>query len=156
MLIDQELAAFMESPVMIIMGSCDDDLVPQISRAAGAIVHATDGRVDLIVSSWQWPVTVSNVRGNGRLSATFARPNDYVSYQIKGLASVLPASAEHQRRAKRYIEAMSATLAGLGLDPHISAPWFADHDPVIFSLLVETVFIQTPGDQAGQTRKRQP
>jgi hypothetical protein len=156
MLIDQDLTAFMESPVMIIIGSCDDLLLPQIGRAAGAVAHATEGRVDLIVSSWQWPATVANVRGNGRLSTTFARPSDYVSYQVKGRASVIPASAEHRKRAKHYIEAMTSTLVALGLDPRVAAPWFADREPVVLSLSVEAVFVQTPGDQAGQTLERRP
>jgi hypothetical protein len=74
--IEVALAAFLESPVMIIVGSCDDGLLPQIARAAGAIVDRAKGRVDLIVSSWQWPQTIANVRRNGRLAVTFARPAD--------------------------------------------------------------------------------
>ena len=31
--IDAALAGFLESPVMIIVGSCDDGLLPQIARA---------------------------------------------------------------------------------------------------------------------------
>ena len=35
--IDAALATFLESPVMIIVGSCDDGLLPQVARAAGAV-----------------------------------------------------------------------------------------------------------------------
>ena len=156
MLIDDDLSAFIESPVMIIVGSCDHDLLPQIGRAAGAIAHVGEDRVELIISDWQWPATVENVRRNGQLAATFARPSDYVSYQIKGSAMVKPASAKHRTRARRYIETMTSTLVGLGLDPSVAAPWFADRDAVVLSLSVSSVFVQTPGDQAGQTLKRQP
>jgi hypothetical protein len=147
--IDAELAAFLESPVMIIVGSSDDGLRPQIARAAGAIVDRAQGRVDLIVSGWQWPDTIANVRRNGRLAVTFARPADYVSYQVKGRAAIIPASAAHRARAQRYIEAMTETFAGLGLDRAVVAPWLVKREPQVLRLSIETVFVQTPGEKAG-------
>ena len=147
--IDAALAAFMESPVMIIVGSCDDGLIPQIARAAGAIVDGAKGRVDLIVSSWQWPQTMANVRRNGRLAVTFARPADYVSYQLKGRAAIVPASAAHRQRAQHYIKAMTETFAGLGLDQVVAASWLVDLEPQVLRLAVETIFVQTPGEKAG-------
>jgi hypothetical protein len=155
MLIDQDLAVFMESPVMIILGSCDDSLQPQIGRAAGAIVDAQEGRVDLMVCAQEWPMTVVNVRQNGRLSATFARPGDYVSYQAKGRASVNAASDSQRTRSKDYIETMTSTLVALGLDRSVATPWFADRELLTLSLFIEAVFVQTPGEKAGQMLKRQ-
>src|ERR1700724_2086050 len=64
------LATFLESPVMIFVGSCDDGLLPQVARAAGAVVDRATGRIDLIVSGWQWPQTIANVGRNGRLAVT--------------------------------------------------------------------------------------
>jgi hypothetical protein len=148
-LIDAALAGFLESPVMIIVGSCDDGLLPQIARAAGSIVDRSLGRVDLIVSGWQWPQTITNVGRNGQLAVTFARPSDYVSYQLKGRAAVIPASAAHRQRAQHYIEAMVETFAGLGLDRAIAAPWLVDLEPQVLRLAVERIFVQTPGEKAG-------
>ena len=150
MMIDAELASFMESAVMIIVGTCDDALRPRIGRAAGAIVDRATGRVDLIVSDWQWPETIANVRRNGRLAVTFARPSDYVSYQVKGCATVIPASAAHRACAARYVEAMTATLVGNGLDARVTTPWLVDREPAALRLTAEMIFVQTPGDQAGQ------
>jgi hypothetical protein len=147
--IDATLATFLQSPVMIIVGSCDDGLLPQIARAAGAIVDRAKGRVDLIVSSWQWPQTIANVRRNGRIAVTFARPADYVSYQVKGRAAVIPASAAHRQCARHYIEAMTETFTGLGLDRAVAAPWLVDLEPQVLRLAVETIFVQTPGEKAG-------
>ena len=147
--IDATLATFLQSPVMIIVGSCDDGLLPQIARAAGAIVDRAKGRIDLIVSSWQWPQTMANVRRNGRLAVTFARPADYVSYQLKGRAAIIPASAAHRQRAQHYIEAMTETFAGLGLDRAVAAPWLIDLEPQVLRLAVEAIFVQTPGEKAG-------
>jgi hypothetical protein len=148
--IDAALAAFLESPVMIIVGSCDDALRPRIARGAGASVNRAKGRIDVVVSSWQWPDTIANVRRNGRLAITFARPADYVSYQVKGRAAMIPASAAHRQRAQRYIEAMTETFAGLGLDRAVAAPWLVDLEPRVLRLTIEMVFVQTPGEKAGR------
>lgn len=145
----------MASPVMIILGSCDARLAPEIGRAVGALVHAADDRIDLMLSGWQWPGTVANVRAGGQLAATFARPADYVSYQVKGRAEVLPATAEHAAAAARYIESMTATLGELGLDRRIVAPWLVDRELVTLSFGVEEIFVQTPGAKAGQRIERQ-
>jgi hypothetical protein len=150
MVIDAELARFMESAVMIIVGTCDDALMPQIGRAAGAIVDRATGGVDLIVSNWQWPQTIANVARNGRLAVTFARPSDYVSYQVKGRAAVVPASAAHRACAARYIEAMKAILVGNGLDASVTEPWLVDREPAALRLSAEMIFVQTPGDKAGR------
>jgi hypothetical protein len=147
--IDAALATFLESPVMIIVGSCDDGLRPQIARAAGSIVDRTKGFVDLIVSGWQWPQTIANVGRNGQLAVTFARPSDYVSYQLKGRAAIVPASAAHRVRAQAYIEVMIETFAGLGLDRALAACWLVDLEPQVLRLAVETIFVQTPGEKAG-------
>ena len=147
--IDAALASFLESPVMIIVGSCDDGLLPQIARAAGAVADRAKGRIDLIVSGWQWPQTIANVARNGQLAVTFARPADYVSYQLKGRAEILPASAAHRQRAQLYIAAMIETFAGLGLDQAVAASWLVDQDPQVLRLAVERIFVQTPGENAG-------
>jgi pyridoxamine 5'-phosphate oxidase-like protein len=148
--VDAALAAFLESPVMIIVGSCDDGLMPQIARAAGAIVDRGKGSIDLIVSGWQWPQTIANVRRNGRLAVTFARPADYVSYQVKGRAAVIPVSTAHRQCAQNYIEAMTRTFVGLGLDRAVAAPWLVDLEPQVLRLAVEMIFVQTPGEKAGR------
>ena len=150
MRLDQDLASFMSSPVMIILGTCNDALQPDIGRAVGALVRPAKGEVELVVSAWQWPRTVSNVRENGRLSVTFARPSDYVSFQAKGRASVIAASAEHLARSADYINAITAVLKELGLESNVSQSWFVDRDTVALKMVVESVFVQTPGATAGE------
>ncbi|WP_274423839.1 hypothetical protein [Chelativorans sp. YIM 93263] len=149
MWLDQDLANFMSSPVMIILGTSNDALQPEIGRAVGALVRL-DGEIELVLSAWQWPGTLSNVRANGRLSATFARPSDYVSYQVKGHAVVVPPTEEHRAGAAAYIESISAVLAELGLEREVSAPWLVNRDLAALSLSVDSVFVQTPGAKAGQ------
>ncbi|WP_230533737.1 pyridoxamine 5'-phosphate oxidase family protein [Microvirga roseola] len=156
MLINQDLAAFMASPVMIILGTRDGSLAPEIARAVGAVVHREECCVDLIVSEWQWTKTVSNIRANGQLAVTFARPSDYVSYQVKGCAVVVPTAVEHVALAGRYMESMASTLSELGLERGVVAPWLVGRDLVTLRLSAQEIFVQTPGAKAGQLIERQP
>ena len=115
MKINSEFAAFVSSNVMIVLGSRDHLLMPDIARAVGAVVHAEEGCIDLLISEWQWPNTVANVRANGQMSVTFARPSDYVSYQAKGFAEVIRAKAEYIFAAQRYTASMTSTLTTMGI-----------------------------------------
>ena len=74
----------------------------------------------------------------------------YVSYQVKGRATVVPASDAHRERAARYVEAMTAILVGNGLDARVTTPWLVDREPAALRLGAEMIFVQTPGDKAGR------
>lgn len=150
MKLDAELAAFLASPVMIIIGTCDAGGQPAIGRAVGAAVDADAGVVELAVSAWQWPATVANLRRGSRIAVTFARPADYVSYQAKGVASVRAALADDLDRARRYMAAIIDVLAGLGLDRSLAAPWVTEREAVVVRCEVEAIYVQTPGARAGQ------
>lgn len=87
----------------------------------GARVAGSEGRIDLVVSGWQWPGTVATLRANGRVAVTFARPSDYVSYQVKGHATVGVANAEDVSLSERYMADIVDVLAGLGLNRRLAA-----------------------------------
>jgi hypothetical protein len=150
MQLDAELASFLASPVMIIIGTGDDDNRPDIARAVGARVASDDGVVSIVLSAWQWPRTVANLRANGRAAVTFARPSDYVSYQIKGRATVHPASQDDRVNSSRYLADIRQVLAELGLEPRLVAPWLIERDLLAVTVEVASVYVQTPGPKAGR------
>ncbi len=147
-MLDHELAAFIESPVMQIIGTADADNRPEVGRGVGA--WPLDGRrIAIVVSAWQWPGTVANLRENGMIAATFSRPSDYVTYQIKGRAEVRDAAAAEIERSERYMVAMVSALMRLGIAPDIIAPWLTHRDARLVTIDVASVFVQTPGAKAG-------
>lgn len=81
---------------------------------------------------------------------TFARPSDYVCYQVKGSASVVPAQAEDLQRSERYMADIVQVLSGLGLDRRLAGPWLTNRDAVVVRVRIDAVFVQTPGSKAGQ------
>lgn len=156
MRIGEDLARFLEGPVMIILGTRDAADKPEIGRAVGARVLAVAGRVELVVSGWQWPGTVANLRDNGRLAATFSRPSDYETYQLKGRAELRAADEDDLRQSERYRRETQAALETLGLSPGLATHWLTARGAVVLRLDVEEVFVQTPGSGAGASVERRP
>ena len=147
--IDAELAAFLESPVMIILGTGTEG-VPEIGRGLGASVEADGRALHVVVSTWQWPETVAQARATGRIAATFARPADYVTYQVKGQVDrVAPLTPALEACAARYMARITEVLAGLGMPPELTAPWRSERDLVALHIRPAQVFVQTPGPRAG-------
>lgn len=156
MRIGDDLARFLEGPVMIILGTADAAGRPEIGRAIGIRVVAAQGRIELVVSGWQWPGTVANLRATERLAATFSRPADYVTYQLKGRAALREADEDDLRLADGYRTRTQDALDALGLSPGIADHWLAAREAVVLRLAVEQAFVQTPGPAAGSALGSQP
>ena len=151
--LDHELASFLEEPVMIIIGTQADGCLPEIARAAGAVVADDLAAIDLMVSAWQWPETIVNLRANGQTAATFSRPADYETYQLKGrVTSIAPPTPRQQARTTRYLAEIGSVLECLGVPQDVSAPWRVTRDLLALHFVPEQVFIQTPGASAGRKR----
>lgn len=152
--IDADLATFLESPVMIILGT-GSAAGPQIGRGLGATVSEGGLALHVMVSAWQWPATVANARANGQVAATFARPADYVTYQVKGLVDRVATPTPAQRAvALRYAARIAEALADLGQPPDRTAPWRSEQDLVALRIRPREVFVQTPGARAGSPLER--
>ncbi|CAN7211051.1 hypothetical protein [Rhizobium sp. LjRoot258] len=149
MVLDAELARFIASPVMIIIGTRDKHNRAAIARGAGATVLKGSGMVEVIVSEWQWPDCIANIHATGHIAATFVRPSDYVAYQLKGRGTVRTAAEEDIRLSRRYVVDIVDTLGGLGVEPQLAAPWIVNAEAAVIRLAVEDVYLQTPGPGAG-------
>ena len=146
---DDSLALFLKRPVMIIIGSVDREKRPEVGRAVGVAADPAANRLDLLVSEWQWPATVANIRATGRAAATLSRPSDYETFQIKGRAALREATEADRAVARSYCRDTLAALMEIGLDAALAEHWLIERDLVTVSLCVEEVFVQTPGPRAG-------
>ena len=149
MLLSPELAGFITSPVMMIIGTRDDQNRSEIGRCVGSRVLPDASGVEVIISAWQWRRTVDNLRVNGQAAVTFVRPSNYACYQIKGRASIRKATAADMELSQAYIDAMTAALDEQGVLPAMSAVWLTAREAVVAQLSVEVVSIKTPGPRAG-------
>lgn len=149
-MIDDELAKFIQSEVMIIAASRDNAMRATIARFVGARCLPGSGLVDSFVSRAQWPGLPQNLTSGGPLAVTFCRPQDYLTYQLKAQArTATPASDEETAFARHYIARMTAYLQRLGVPPRQCAAWFCDQDLLRIRCEPVAVFQQTPGPAAG-------
>jgi hypothetical protein len=143
-----ELLEFVSGPVLLMVCAADAARRPAIGRAMGVRVRAID-RIDVMLSRWQWPDVVRNIGLSGRLALTASRASDYVTYQLKGSASVHEADADELECARRYWSAISEELGRNNVPPHIYGQWTPDREMVTARLRVAEMYVQTPGPKAG-------
>lgn len=146
--IDAQTARFLTSPVMIIMGTADAALMPAIGRGLGCRL-TEHGEVEIVFSRRQWPRIASDLATSHRLAATWARPSDYVSYQLKGAAALRSCDAQDEALAGRYCADMARVLAGLGVSREQVDHWIVPHDLAVARMSVAEAYVQTPGQRAG-------
>lgn len=148
MKLDDELLEFVSGPVLLVVGAADAARRPAIGRGMGVRVGDGD-QIDVMLSRWQWPDVVRNIGASGRLALTAARASDYVTYQLKGAASLREAGADDLECARRYWLAITEVLGQSNVPAYVPGQWTPDRDMVAARLSVAEVYIQTPGPNAG-------
>ncbi|HEX5379512.1 MAG TPA: pyridoxamine 5'-phosphate oxidase family protein [Phenylobacterium sp.] len=151
--IDPDLAAFMESPVMVVLATRSAAMRPAIARAVGVRLSPDRAVADLFVSRAQWPQAVDGLQPGAAMAVTVCNPPDYRTYQIKGrLAEVAPADADDHAVAGGYMSAVGQVLAELGVSRRQIASWLTTEDLLRLRLIPMSAFVQTPGPGAGAAR----
>lgn len=150
-MIDERLAAFIEGPVMIILAVADQTGRPTIARAVGARFDAQAHSISILVSRRQWPALTGSMTPNGQIAVTFCRAENYTTYQVKGRVSRIMEPGEADRQlATRYARTTSETLSGLGVGQSLIDQWVPLDDIVRLDFTPASVFVQTPGPDAGR------
>ena len=150
-MIDPELAAFFESPVVMIFATRTAEGRPAIGRGVGGRVVADGGEVELYVDGRQWAEALDDLSIGDRVALTFCRPADYRAFQIKGpLLAIGPASPTDAERSAAYTQAMTEALRALGVGEVQTEQFLRPGNLVALRLRASVVFAQTPGPGAGE------
>ena len=146
-----ELVAFMQSGLSIIVGSVDRDGFPIPRMSHGCRVDGT-GRVRLTVGSRSAARLVEAVADGQPFAATFSRPQDHRSIQLKARSARVcdPQSADIAE-AGRQAAIFADTLAADLLERPFSEAYvgFFPDELVVIEFSPEQAFVQTPGPDAG-------
>ncbi len=155
--IGDDLKAFLEGPVSVLVGTRDSRLVPEITRAWGPRVSEDRRRVSLCVPLATSRKTLDNLEANGQIAVTFSLPTNYRTFQLKGrhVTAAEPDSTD-LAFVERHRDAFAAVNEPLGQPRHqVEAFWRAEIETsavlVRILFLPEQVFDQTPGPGAGRT-----
>lgn len=149
MRIDTSLSEFLQSGVIVAVGTRDASLAPAVTRGWGGRVCADGDSVELFVGRTVSGATLANLRDNGRLAVIFGCPLSFRSAQIKGRCTSLAEPEPDDRDwVERHRRALARSLAQVGISPDwgrlVSAA-----DLVRIRFEAEAIFDQTPGPRAG-------
>lgn len=154
-MLSTELATFVEKGVSIIVGTCDDTLMPAAMRALGLRVEGSD-ELTVFLPVATCGRSLENLRQNSRIAITCARIEDHRTYQLKGRAiTIEPALDSDRALVNRYRRAIAHELALVGLPQHISLR--INHWPAwAVRVRLHGLYDQTPGPDAGACVKTLP
>jgi len=149
-LVDSAIADFVEGAVMTILASRDERHHPAIGRGLGTR-RVGDGRCfDTMVSRAQWPRLVDNLHEGAPLAVTFVKPDDYRTYQVKGvIEAVTPADEDDRALTRAYHGRIFPVLSDLGVTRGQISFWLTDIGLQRLRYRPTDVFLQTPGPRAG-------
>jgi pyridoxamine 5'-phosphate oxidase-like protein len=150
-----DLKAFIERGVSVMVGTRDAELVPELVRAWGPRISGDRQHVSVCVAMAASAKTIGNLKDNKRLAVTLASPADSNAIQLYGRCTGtgrphrddLSAVRQHRDAFARVNTGLGASLA------FIEALWQRElagsPEMVTIQFVVEQIFNQTPGPDAG-------
>jgi hypothetical protein len=146
--IEPEVAAQLESPCSLLVGSVSPDGVPDATRGWGVQVLGPS-RVRVLLAG-NAERTLANVDGGGPMALTTTNFRTLVSWQLKGHAAAVEAATPADRiRFDEFCAGCVRILHDLEGAPEELIARMIPAGIVACELEVEQVFDQTPGPQAG-------
>lgn len=144
-----ELVEFLESGVSIVVGTRDAHNRPAVQRVVGVRVGDDLRSFILYVPDATGERTIANARATQRIAATFCRPVDYRSLQLKGrVTEVRPTREDERENVERYIHGFGGQVEVVGLPRSLTRRLtYWPNTAVVVA--IDDVFIQTPGPAAG-------
>lgn len=155
--IDTELAAFLDRPVMLMAATRSAEGRAAIARGMGVRLSPDRSSADLLVSRTQWPDALRGLEAGAPIALTACDPVDYRTFQIKGrLLAMTNADADDLTLGENYRERTFTNLKKLGVEDRQIRCWLAAQDLVRLRFIPLSVFHQTPGKDAGMARTSLP
>lgn len=153
--IGDELKAFLESGVSVVVGTRDADLVPEITRAWGLLVSKDRKSLSLCAPLATSQKTLANLADNRQMTVCCSLPTSYKTVQLKGQC-ILKTDPNRTDLAavERHREAFGRMNEQVGFQRQRTETFWRrelESSPSLIKLgfVPEQVFDQTPGPGAG-------
>lgn len=149
--LDEELAAFIQSGVSIVVAGRNDELVGDMIRGCGCRVSADRRRVTVLVDPMRSDALLGDITSNGMIAVVFSRPSTHRSIQLKGTdARRARVTSADQAAIDRSLAAWVAELVSIGYTAEFAAAVRGRPErPVALTFTPTAGFQQTPGPDAG-------
>lgn len=155
-LIDEELAAFLQSGISVHAAAAGAGNTAQVARAAGCRVAPDRRAVTVYVVESQARELLRELRANGRVAVAFTRPRSHRTVQLKGSdARVVPVGPGEAAEVDRQVAVFDAELRAIGFPERFG--WTLAGGSALglaaFAFTPTSAFLQTPGPSAGTALK---
>jgi hypothetical protein len=147
--IPDELAAFLESGVAIVVATRDAEMRPTGAMACAVRVHDDRETLTLFLYEAAAREMAPNLEANGLIAADFDLPTSHRACQVKGtVVASRPAHESERALVQRQMEGFGADLELIGF-PRAGTRAWPSWPCVAFDVKVRHVFEQTPGPGTG-------
>lgn len=132
------------------VGTRNESLMPECTRAWGMHVAADRVSLTLFLAETFAGKTLDNLRDNGMIAVTCTRPTDHITCQLKGqVRSIKPVTSAQRELSRRWHRDFTAELTAVGVSSTLAEGWIVE-PTVAVEIAVTDVFDQTPGPGAGK------
>jgi hypothetical protein len=150
LVMEAEIVELMESPCSLIVGTVDDDGLPDATRGWGAEVLDGGTKLRLLLSA-NADVSIANLRSTGRIALTATNFVTFDSVQVKGVALAVEDATDADRaRFATFCAECVRTLHEIDDTPEALIWRFMPSDVVACIMTADELFDQTPGPGAGK------
>jgi hypothetical protein len=149
-MIQGEVAALLQSPCSLIVGTVDASGLPAAARGTGLEVLDDGRRVRLLLSDAA-TIAIDNLRTTRRIALTGTEVATLVSYQVKGHAQSVEAATDADLRlADTYLAGFFQAVHDTDGTEIAMLERLRPHGHVAVVFDVEEIYDQTPGPNAGR------
>lgn len=146
---ETEMAAITAAGGGLVVGTVSDEGEPRAVRAWSAVVPTGAPDRLRVVMSADDPVAVGNL-AHGRVAVTIADVRTFRSLQLKGTVTLTEVpSAEDLEQMRIQAETFLTAVHETDGNPLEGLRRMLPHDVIVFEMIVEHGFDQTPGPEAG-------
>jgi hypothetical protein len=152
-LLNAEVAAFIQGGVSVVVAGRNAALVPDVARGCGCHVSRDLRRVTVLVESGRSEDLLADIRATGQVAVVFSQPSTHRTIQLKGDdAAVVAVTAAQLRIAERHLLAWVSELASAGYraDFAEAVRGRPGRNVAAIRFTPSAAFEQTPGPAAGQ------
>lgn len=148
-LISDEMAAFLESGLAMVVATRDGDLRPDGTSAWAVRVHEDGIHLTLFLYEEAAERAMRNLKEHPQIAIDLDHPSTHRACQLKGeVVASRPARDDERPEIERQLEALSAILDTIGIPPAAFSGWL-NWPCVAFEVRATALFEQTPGPGTG-------
>ena len=149
-MIPENLVEFLNGPVVLTVGTRNEEMRPCLSRVFGAVTDAENEAITFFLPDVEGESILRNLAQNGRVVLTMTDGLSNESYQIKGKTiGSRPSDEKETALQDTYKSMMISHYKKKGI-PEEFFGGFVYHPSTAVTFRVEEIFVQTPGPGAGE------